>query len=151
MSESLDAAPLDVSSHAEDYCVPDGIGLTLDAVRALLAREHQTILGPDDPVLMLVTLHNAFLGEYERLLARHNKALTALLAEKTDGYVAGVLQATEALGKDLSAASIESMRGVLQQHSAALKAFRLHLLWLAGIVVASALGNVIVFVFLGGR
>lgn len=139
------------TDRADDYCAPDGVGLTLDEVRALLAKQHDTIIGADDPVLMLVTLHNAFLGEYERLLARHNKALTALLAEKTDRYVAGVLQATEALGKDLSAASIESMRGVLQQHSAALKAFRLHLLWLAGIVVASALGNVIAFVFLGGR
>ena len=142
---------MDVSSHTEDYCVPDGIGLTLDAVRALLAKEHQTILGSDDPVLMLVTLHNAFLCEYERLLARHNKALTVLLAEKTDGYVAGVLQATEAVGKELSTVSIESMREVLQQHSLALKAFRLHLLWLAGIVAASALVNVVAFVFLGGR
>jgi hypothetical protein len=62
--------------------VSDGIGLDLESVRTLLAQKHATVVDPDDPVLMLVTLQNAFLAEYEKLLARHNKALTSMLAER---------------------------------------------------------------------
>ncbi len=130
---------------------PDGIGLTLEDVRALLARQHNTVVGADDPVLMLVTLHNAFLGEYEKVLDRHNKAITALLVEKTDAYVSGVLHATEGLAAQLSAASVDTVQRVLQEHTSALRAFRLHLAWLAAVVVVAALVNVAVFVFLGAR
>ena len=68
--------------------LPDGIGLTLDDVRALLAKEHETIVPKDDPMLMIVTLLNAYLGEVDKLHARHGKALAALMAGKTDAYVA---------------------------------------------------------------
>ena len=62
--------------------LPDGIGLTLDDVRALLAKEHETIVPKDDPMLMIVTLLNAYLGEVDKLHARHGKALAALMAGK---------------------------------------------------------------------
>jgi uncharacterized protein YaaW (UPF0174 family) len=125
--------------------VPDGIGLDLESVRTLLAQKHATVVAPDDPVLMLVTLQNAFLAEYEKLLDRHNKALTAILADKTDGYVAEVLTATKGLAKDFSTASVENIRTILQGHIAALTAFRQNLTWLAAIVTVSALVNVTVF------
>ncbi len=125
--------------------VPDGIGLDLESVRILLAQKHATVVDPDDPVLMLVTLQNAFLAEYEKLLDRHNKALTAMLAEKTDGYVSGVLSATKGLAKELSAASVENIRTIFQEHVSALAAFRQNLTWLAAIVTVSALVNVTVF------
>jgi len=125
--------------------VPDGIGLDLESVRTLLAQKHATVVDPDDPVLMLVTLQNAFLAEYEKLLDRHNKALTAMLAEKTDGYVSGVLSATKGLAKELSVTSVENIRTILQGQVAAHTSFRQHLTWLAAIVAISALVNVTVF------
>jgi len=125
--------------------VPDGIGLDLESVRILLVQKHATVVDPDDPVLMLVTLQNAFLAEYEKLLDRHNKALTAILADKTDGYVAEVLTATKGLAKDFSKASVENIRTTLQGHVAALTTFRQNLTWLAAIVAVSALVNVTVF------
>ena len=76
--------------------LPDGIGLTLDDVRALLAKEHETIVPKDDPMLMIVTLLNAYLGEVDKLHARHGKALAAHMAGKTDAYVKGVQGATDA-------------------------------------------------------
>ena len=68
-----------------------------------------------------------------------------MLAEKTDGYVSGVLSATKGLAKDLSAASVENIRTILQGHVAALNAFRHNLIWLVAIVAVSALVNVTVF------
>jgi hypothetical protein len=139
----------DLQQHdgADQTPLSDGIGLDLESVRILLAQKHETVVSADDPVLMLVTLHNAFLAEYEKLLDRHNKALTAMLAEKTDGYVSGVLAATQGLTKDLSAASIESIRTVLRDHGAVLAAFRNQLTWLSAIVAISAMVNVAVFAF----
>jgi len=131
--------------------LPDGIGLDLEEVRALLARKHDTVVGADDPVLMLVTLHNAFLGEYEKLLARHNAAITALLTEKTDGYVESVRSSAEGLAKDFSASSVESVRQTFRENSARLQVFRHNLMWLAAIVAVSALVNVAVFVLRGAQ
>ena len=68
-----------------------------------------------------------------------------MLAEKTDGYVSGVLSATKGLAKDFSAASVENIRTILQGHVSALAAFRQNLTWLAAIVIISALVNVAVF------
>lgn len=43
--------------------LPGGIGLTLNEVRALLAAKNSVTVTPDDPILMMVTLLNAFLTE----------------------------------------------------------------------------------------
>lgn len=131
--------------------LPDGVGLSLEDVRVLLARKHETVLGADDPVMMLVTLHNAFLGEYEKMLARHNAAITALLTEKTDGYVASVRSSAEGLAKDFSTTSVENVRQTFREHDVRLQVFRHNLMWLAAIVGISALANVVVFVLRGGQ
>jgi len=128
---------------------PDGVGLSLEDVRALLAAKHGATLSADDPVLMLVTLQNAFLAEYERLLARHNQALTTLLAEKTEAHVSGVLQAAESLRANLSTGSVEAVRAVLAGHVTAMTHFRAQLIWLAAVVALSALCNVAVFALRG--
>ena len=72
-SEAHDEAP--------GLAMPDGIGLSFDQVRTLLIQAHKTTMSDDDPMLMLVTINNAFLGEYDKLLDRHNEALTAFLVD----------------------------------------------------------------------
>ncbi len=51
------------------------IGLDPEEVRQLLMEKHDTALSEDDPILMLVTLQNAFTADYNRLLKRHHEAL----------------------------------------------------------------------------
>ena len=60
-----DDCPFDDSSEnqASEPCLPDGIGLTVDDVRVLLAQTNNTSLPVDDPLLMVVTILNAFLNE----------------------------------------------------------------------------------------
>lgn len=74
--------------------IPDGIGLRLDDVRMLIAREHD-VQPPDkgDPMLLVVTMMNACLAEQQKLHERHCKAVTKVLGEKTDAYVRGVREA----------------------------------------------------------
>ena len=64
--------------------LPDGIGLTHGQVAALLAEQCKTVVSPDDPILMMATLFNAYLHEQDKLLQRHNQALTSILSARTD-------------------------------------------------------------------
>ena len=116
--------------------LPDGIGLTLDDVRALLAKEHETIVPKDDPMLMIVTLLNAYLGE---------------VAGKTDAYVKGVQGATDAWAAQLSASSVEGIRKVFAEHAGQLQSLKSGMWYAAAIVAVSALVNVAVFVLRGVR
>ncbi len=126
--------------------LPDGIGLSLEEVRTLLAVKNSASVSPDDPILMIVTVLNAFLTEEEKLLDRHRKALTAILAERTDGYVKAVEQTAAHFGKSLSSASAMEMSRLFSENSRKMERFNTSLSWLAAIVTISALVNVMVFV-----
>lgn len=129
--------------------LPDGAGLSLEQVRALIAKVHEAVVDKSDPILMLVTMLNAHLAEVEKLQIRHEKGLTKLMAEKTDAYVSGVQGAVGQVTDSLSSASVEGIRKVFDDHAARLHAFKNNTAWLAAIVAVSALVNVAVFV-LGG-
>ena len=122
--------------------LPEGRGLSFDQVREILAAQHQTIVSADDPILMVVTLLNAFLAEEDKLLDRHNKALTRILAVRTEGYVQAVEKTTATLGTSLSSASLESITQIFAIHGQKMDRFRSNLTWLTAIAGTSALVNV---------
>lgn len=126
--------------------LPDGIGLTLDEVRSLLATKNSITVSPDDPILMMVTLLNAFLTEEEKLLNRHRKALTSILTDKTDIYIKAVEQTTASLSESISTSSVHEIKKIFQENGATMNRFRSNMVWLAAIVGISALVNVAVFV-----
>ena len=137
-------------THSEPPCMPalpDGVGLTLDEVRALLAAKNSVTVTPDDPILMMVTLLNAFLTEEEKLLDRHRKALTKILADRTDGYVKIVEQTTSSLSESLSSTSLSEINKIFAKHAGTMNRFRSSITWLAAIIGTSALVNVAVFVW----
>ena len=126
--------------------LPDGIGLSLEQARLLVAKVHGEMLPENDTILMVGTILNAWLSEIQKLQARHEKGLSRLMAEKTDGYVAGVQAAVAQLTESLSSASVEGIRKVFEDHAARLHTFRLNVSWVAAIVAVSALLNVAVFI-----
>ena len=130
-SEQEKAAPL-----------PDGMGLSIEHVRALLAQAHETVVSKDDPILMVITMLNAFLGEVEKLQKRHEAGLSRLMADKTDAYIKGVPDATAQLSKSFSSASAEGIKAACSEHDARLSAFKSNLSWLAASVAVFALVNV---------
>jgi len=121
-------------------------GLNLEDVRALLSKTHNTSIPDNDPLLMIVTINNAYLGEVQKLHARHEQGLARLMADKTDAYVSGVKAAVDQLSKSLSSASVEGVRKIFEAHAATLNAFKYAVYWSAAIVAVSALLNVAVFV-----
>ena len=129
----------------------DKTGMSLEQIRALLSKAHNTSIPDDDPLLMIVTILNAYLGEVQKLHARHEDGLSRLMAEKTDAYVSGVDVAVKQLSTSLSSASVEGIRKVFDDHASRLNAFRNAVYWAAAIVSVSALFNVAVFVLRGLR
>jgi len=128
--------------------LPDGIGLTLDDVRVLLAQKNSITVSPDDPVLMIVTILNAFLTEEEKLLERHRKALTSILSDKTDVYIKTVEKTTSNLQESISSASVEEIKKIFITNNSVLQKFKINMCWLAAIVCITALINVALFVWL---
>lgn len=128
--------------------LPDGIGLTLDDVRVLLAQKNSITVSPDDPVLMIVTILNAFLTEEEKLLERHRKALTSILSDKTDVYIKTVEKTTSNLQESISSASVEEIKKIFIANNSVLQKFKINMCWLAAIVCITALINVALFVWL---
>ncbi|MCL2791127.1 MAG: hypothetical protein FWD79_10850 [Desulfobulbus sp.] len=128
--------------------LPDGIGLDHEQVAQLLAEKSKTIVSPDDPVLMLVTLLNAFLAEENKLLERHKEALTHVLAARTDKFVGSVESVATELGRTLSASTLAGMQTTFAEHKMALAEHKAHVQWLSAIAAGSALVNVLVFVAL---
>lgn len=126
--------------------LPDGIGLTLEQAKALLAKEHKMILADDEPALMGITICNAYLAEVEKLHTRHKEGLSRLMTDKTDAYVSSVKTAVNQLSTSLSSASVEGVRQVLADHAATLRTFKINIYLAAVIVGMSALLNVAVFI-----
>ena len=131
--------------------LPDGVGLTLEQVRSLLTKHHDVAVPKDDPMLMFVTICNAFLGEVQALHQRHETGLTRLMADKTDAYVRGIKEATAQLAAGLSSASVEGFKVACKEHERRMAGFKSNLTWLAAIVAVSALVNVAACVLLGWR
>ena len=129
----------------------DKTGLNLEDVRALLTKTHNASIPANDPLLMIVTINNAYLGEVQKLHTRHEQGLARLMADKTDAYVSGVKAVVDQLSTSLSSASVEGIRKVFDDHAATLNAFKYAVSWSAAIVAVSALLNVAVFVLRGIR
>jgi hypothetical protein len=144
-------APAEQATTPKEPILPDGIGLSLEQAKALLAKHHSVALAEDEPALMGITLCNAYLAEMEKLYARHEKGLTRLMAEKTDEYVSGVQTAVNQLSTSLSSASVEGIRKVFDDHAATLKTFKSNVYLAAVIVGMSALLNVAVFILKAAR
>ena len=126
--------------------LPDDLGFKYAEIRAMLAQKHQTSVGQDDPILMLVTIMNVYLDEFEKLHRRHNQALASLLAAKTSEYISGVRETTDAMTKTLSDASVEGFWKIFEEQSGRLKVFENSLFWCTALIGLSALVNAALYI-----
>ena len=133
----------------KEAILPDGIGLTLEQAKMLISEKCGIRLGNDEPALMGITICNAYLGELQKLHARHQQGLAQLMTEKTQAYVAGVNTAVDQLSASLTSASVEGIRKVFDEHAAKLTTLKTVLVWASAIISASALINVVVFMLRG--
>lgn len=93
--------------------------ITKDQVRALLMAEHNVAVGEDDPILMSVTLHTAFMDDLVRALAEHRQAQADAFDTAVVGVVGSVTEASQKLRDALLDGAVRSvLNGVAQQSEA---------------------------------
>lgn len=105
----------------------------------------------DDPLLMLVSLHRAFLADYERVLARHDRMIGGLLgatgtacAEAVESVLDSLKDKTVKASLDQAFALVERQAVALETLQRTLRRHRLvHLLLTLISVTACLLGLVI--------
>jgi hypothetical protein len=95
--------------------IPDGIGLSFDVLKTLLKQENNTSIDKEDPLLLVATMMNAFLHEYDKLLKKHNEALTAFYGEQikttTDTIIETAKKAAEA------ASAVDTIKTACDTHA----------------------------------
>ncbi len=119
--------------------LPEGIGMSLDEVRALIEEKNEINVAPDDPILVALTIANAHLAAVERLHQRHSKALTELMSRETATHTEAVAKNVEALSEKLSGVTVENIGRVVTQFQSALASFRTTLFICTGLALFSAL------------
>lgn len=83
--------------------------MTLDDARALLHSVHGVSMSADDPVLMLVTLHNAWLDQMEEQLAKHDAALASALGKALEEGRRKIAEEAQALSGLASGATAKEL------------------------------------------
>lgn len=119
--------------------LPEGIGLSLDEVRALIEERNKIKVSKDDPILVALTIANAHLAAVERLHQRHSKALTELMSRETATHTEAVAKNVAALSEKLSGVTVENIGHVVTQFQTALTSFRTTLFICTGLALFSAL------------
>ncbi len=105
---------------ADEDRPPSPEAMSLDDARALLVREHGVAIGSDDPLLMLITLHQGMLRDYERMLARHDAGIGRLLGA-TGEACAGAVETVLASLKDKTVqASLDHAFSLIERQALAL-------------------------------
>jgi len=131
---------------------PDFIPMSLDDARALLVREHDVAIGKDDPLLMEVTLHQAFLADFEKLLNLSQRKSNSVLLETGNSLAEVVENTLDSLKEKSVQDSIKSSFGLMTQVSEEITqlkaAMRRHRRWVIGMTFLSILACAVAVVIL---
>ena len=103
--------------------MPDGVGLSIDAVRTILFKDHGFALDKDDPTLAVVAINNAFLHEVHKLLTRHEAALRACMGEATEGTVKAIQDEARLFAADFKEAAIQNTLLKVGEHQRSMGEF----------------------------
>lgn len=128
-----------------DQLLPDGIGLTVEDVRALLLKKHDVAIPADDPALMYVTIMNAALTEQAKLQKSHQEALGKFMSEYTKQYVQSTNEGISEIMGTLSKLTVDGLNEAAKD----MVKFRTSMMYCTAITFVSALLIVGVFVIRG--
>ena len=128
-----------------DQLLPDGIGLTVEDVRALLLKKHDVAIPADDPALMYVTIMNAALTEQAKLQKAHQEALGKMMSEHTKQYVQSTREGISEIMGTLSKLTADGLNEAAKD----MVKFRMSMIYCTAINFIAALLIVGVFVLKG--
>lgn len=98
--------------------------MSLDDARAMLVREHGVAVKNDDPVLMLVSLHQGFLSDYEAMLRRHDQAIRGFLGATGEACAQAVEAVLASLKDKTVKASLDQAFALVERQAVAMDELR---------------------------
>lgn len=98
-------------------------GLSLEDVNMLLLQKHGLTVPKHDPLLMLVTINNAYLYEVQKLLNSHNKALTKIMAGASTNTIKAIQDEARIFAADFKDAAITNTLAKVTEHQRAMDIF----------------------------
>lgn len=125
---------------------PDGFGLTIEEIKALIAKECKIFVDNDEPHLMTVTILNAFLHENEKLHKKYSDTLRTIYAEQTQSFLQEIAKSTDGITQSLQSVSVEGLHNIHVKNTAQLAVFRNTLFWVSSILLTLTIVNICVFI-----
>lgn len=101
--------------------------MSLDDARALLVRAHGIAVGSDDPILMLVSLHQGFIVDYEAMLKRHDGAIRGFLGATGEACAEAVENVLASLKDKTVKASIDNAFALVERQAVTMEQLRAEL------------------------
>lgn len=103
---------------------PVSKAMSLDDARALLVRVHGVAVSTDDPMLMMVTLHQGMLADYEAMLNGHDTAIQGFLGATGEACVKAVEAVLASLKDKTVKASLDHAFALVAQQEMAMEGLR---------------------------
>ena len=132
------------SAPAQPVLSDDGLGLSLEEVRDLLAMKHQSVVGIDDPILMMVTMNNAFISQQEKLFCNHREALKSFMSAELNNFTSATDKIMEEIKSVTASAVVEEAQLQLER----VTKLRRDMIWMSAVSFISALSIIIALIFL---
>lgn len=92
------------------------LGLTFAEVNTLLQQKHGISVAKYDPLLTVVTINNAHLHEVQKLLEKHNKALTLIMSEASLTTIKAIQDEARIFAADFKDSAISSTVIKVNEH-----------------------------------
>ena len=123
--------------------------MTHDDARAVLVREHKVAVDDNHPVLMMVSLHQGFCADLDKLLASQVDRLSAMVYEAGNVLGREVEQTVEKLKDKAMTASLDQTLALVEKQAIAMdhlhRRMRRHSLFMSVLTVLSVLSCGLVF------
>ncbi len=132
------------SKKVEEF--PNGFGLSIEEVKAVLAKENKSIVPDDDPILLVVTILNCFLFENEKKEQKYQEALKKIYSEQSSSYVTELVGNLDNIKNLLENVSVDGLNKLHAENTQELANFKVSMMWATGIIALSAFINVAVFI-----
>ncbi|WP_031480006.1 hypothetical protein [Maridesulfovibrio frigidus] len=97
--------------------------LTIQKVRELIAEKHNILLDENDPILMLVTVHRAFLDEFESMLSQQRIKTEKDMNQHVANFASEVRKSTNSLLSKAVKANIDNCLSVISAHQETMSDF----------------------------
>ncbi len=71
----------------KEYLLPDGFGMSLDEVRALILNKFDFKVDKDGPILLIVPILNAFLFEQQKMQEEHSAVMEKVYQQVLEEFL----------------------------------------------------------------